>query len=54
MNNMLFLRKDGDMSMHVVILYHVVFGVKNGKNECFIFKLEICKKILDFHVHFSW
>ena len=23
MNNMLFLRKDGDMSMHVVILCHV-------------------------------
>ena len=22
MNNMLFLRKDGDMSMHAVILYH--------------------------------
>ena len=22
MNNMLFFRKDGDMSMHAVILYH--------------------------------
>ena len=25
MNNMLFLRKDGDMSIHVVILYHADF-----------------------------
>ena len=25
MNNMLFLSKDGDMSMHAVILYHADF-----------------------------
>ena len=40
-NNILFLRKDGDMSMHAVILYHAVFGVKNGKNVCCFSKLEI-------------
>ena len=37
MNNILFLRKDGDMSMHAVILYHAVFGVKNGKKMYVVF-----------------
>ena len=53
MNNM-FLRKDGDMSMHAVILYHEIFGVRNGKNVCFFLSWKSGKKIPDLHVHFSW
>ena len=37
MNNMLFLRKDDDMSMHAVILYHADLKLKYREIACFVF-----------------
>ena len=37
MNNMLFLRKDGDISMHAVILYHANLMLKCKEIGCCVF-----------------
>ena len=46
MNNMFFLRKYGDMSMHAVILYHADLMLKCREIACCVFLvMKLDKKI---------
>ena len=54
MNNIMFLRKDGDMSMHAVILYYTVFGVKNDKKLYAVFLSWKSGKIFQTACSFPW
>ena len=50
MNNTLFLRKNGDMSMHAVILYHAVLMRKCRELACCVFLVMKLDRKFSLHV----